>query len=141
MAIFIKIIIRLKNKILELRRFLTPRNTVIGLAVLLLISLFGTFYFYRQVSNDPAKLAKDDLNNTIMAVGKILVLPQNETPSLATVSDPSKLKDQPFFAAAESGDKVLVYSLAKKAILYSPKLNKIVEVAPINLGQSAGGAR
>jgi hypothetical protein len=31
------------------------------------------------------------------------------------------------------GDKVLIYSRAQKAILYSPSKNKIIEVAPINL--------
>ena len=55
---------------------------------------------------------------------------------MATVSDPEKLKDQPFFAKAQKGDKVLIYSNSQKAILYSPTEDKIVEVAPIN--SSAG---
>ena len=63
-----------------------------------------------------------------------MVLPKDETPTLATVSDPEKLKDQRFFVNAVKGDKVLVYSLAKKAILYSPSLDKIIEVAPVNVG-------
>ena len=55
---------------------------------------------------------------------------------MATVSDLEKLKDQPFFAKAKIGDKVLIYTDAKKAILYDPVNDKIVEVAPINIGNS-----
>jgi hypothetical protein len=65
-----------------------------------------------------------------------MVLPADETPTIATVSDPEKLKDQPFFANAKKGDKVLIFSNSAKAILYSPTEDKIVEVAPIN--SSAG---
>jgi isopentenyl diphosphate isomerase/L-lactate dehydrogenase-like FMN-dependent dehydrogenase len=77
---------------------------------------------------DPQK----DLEMTIKMVGKHLVLPTNETPTMATVSDPEKLKDQAFFANAKKGDKVLIYANSQKAILYDPESDRIVEVAPIN---------
>jgi hypothetical protein len=62
-----------------------------------------------------------------------MVLPENEQPTIATVTDPSKLSGQSFFAHAKVGDRVLLYAAAKKAILYDPNINKIIEVAPINL--------
>jgi hypothetical protein len=124
------------------RKILSAQNIFFFLIFLLALSLLSTFYFYRKAANDPQKVAVDELNRTVEAVGKMLLLPSDETPSLATVSDPAKLREQQFFAHAESGDKVLIYSLAKRAILYRPQLNKIVEVAPINLGQAgAGGSR
>lgn len=124
----------------KLRQSLTPltRNILIGMFLLLLVSLGGAVYFYTQLHYAPsAKNSKSDLDKTIASVGKLMVLPADETPTMATVSDPAKLKDQPFFVNAKSGDKVLIYSNARKAILYSPSQNKIIEVAPVNLGANA----
>lgn len=74
-----------------------------------------------------------ELQKTIKSVSRLIILPENEQPTLATVSDASKLKDQPFFIKATTGDKVLIYPNSKKAILYSPSLDKIVEVSSLNL--------
>ena len=41
----------------------------------------------------------------------------------------SKLKAQPFFAKAQDYDQVLIFEKAKKAILYRPSTNKLIEVA------------
>ena len=126
---------KLKNFFEKLQESMTPmtRNIIVGLFLLLVLSFSGGLYFFNKANTDPQKVAKADLARTISEVGKLMVLPTDEVPTLATVSDPSKLKDQPFFANAKSGDKVLIYSNARKAILYSPALNKIVEVAPVNL--------
>lgn len=110
---------------------------VVLFAVILIVSVGTSVYFYRKSNSNPQKVAGSDLTETVEKVGKLMVLPVDETPTMATVSDPAKLKDQPFFANAKAGDKVLIYSNARKAILYSPTLNKIIEVAPVNLGASA----
>lgn len=76
----------------------------------------------------------------VAAVGQLMVLPTDEQPTIATVTDLEKLKDQPFFANAQIGDKVLIYTSAKKAILYRSSENKIIELAPLNLGSSPSAA-
>jgi hypothetical protein len=115
-----------------------PRFThtrIIALLLLLLVISIGMgVYFYQKATVDPQKSAQQELNDIVAAVGRLMILPADETPTLATVSDPEKLKDQPFFANAKRGDKVLVYPISRKAILYSPSLNKIIEVAPVNPG-------
>ena len=68
------------------------------------------------------------------------MLPTGETPTIATVTDASKLKDQAFFTNAVTGDKVLIYTNAKKAFLYRPSTNKIINIAPVNLGSGTGAA-
>ncbi len=72
-----------------------------------------------------------EINTLIERVGKLIVLPQGEEPTVATVSDPEKLKDQVFFANAKVGDKVLIYTKARKAYLYDPEGDILLEVAPI----------
>lgn len=96
------------------------------------------FYFYTRSSdlkNNPQKVAQEENDALIATVGKLMFLPEGEMPTIATVTDLEKLKDQPFFTNAKKGDKVLIYTNAKKAILYDPDSNKIVEIAPINIGQ------
>ena len=119
-------------------------KAVVTLAVILLLGASGTAaYFYKQLSDikkDPNKLSSDELKSTITAVGRLIVLPTGEEPTLATVADLSKLKDQPFFANAKVGDKVLIYTNAKKAVLYDPQANKIVDVAPVNIGNDTGAS-
>lgn len=116
------------------------KKHLVNILVVAVLAAGGSaYYFYNEVSalkNDPNKIAREDTEKLVAQVGKIIVLPEGETPTIATVSDPEKLKDQPFFAKAKQGDKVLIYTNAKKALLYDVENNKIVEVAPINIGDS-----
>jgi hypothetical protein len=68
------------------------------------------------------------VDDILEKVGKLIDIP-NETPTVATVSDVTKLTGQEFFAKAQNGDKVIIFPKAQKAILYRPGTNKIIEVA------------
>ena len=116
----------------------TPARVIGVLFILLVVSIGAGVYFYQKATVNTQEDAQKELDDTITAVGRLMVLPTTETPTMATVSDPEKLKDQPFFANAKKGDKVLIYTIAKKAILYSPTLDKIIEVAPVNAGDTGG---
>ncbi len=122
----------------------TPMKFKVATSVLtlLLLGAVGTAgYFYKQFSDvkkNPNKVGIDQTASVVAAVGKLIVLPTNEDPTLATVTDPTKLADQPFFANAKTGDMVLIYTNAKEAILYDPATNKIVAVAPVNIGNNTG---
>ncbi|MEK7096013.1 MAG: hypothetical protein AAB896_01855, partial [Patescibacteria group bacterium] len=110
--------------------------------LIVLIAVIPTIYFYVQNKNTTDKLndlqsksqTASNLEEVVNQVGKLVILPSDEKPTLATISDVSKLQGQPFFASAANGDKVLVYAKAGRAILYRPSLNKIVEMAPLNSG-------
>lgn len=99
------------------------------------IAAAGFFWMKWQAQSNPEKSAKDEVASVLTAVAKLMVLPE-EQPTVATVKDPEKLKDQIFFANAKTSDKVLIYSKARKAILYRPSEDKIIEVAPLNIGDN-----
>ena len=110
----------------------------IGVTALLLVAFAGTsVYFYNQYKTTKTiarngQISDKDVSRIVNKVGALIELPQ-ETPTIATVADKVKLQKQPFFSHAEDGDKVLIYSVSKKAILYRPSTNKIIEVAPLNV--------
>lgn len=72
-----------------------------------------------------------DNQQLIAEVSQLIELP-NETPTIATVSNVDSLLEQPFFAAAQAGDRVLIYAQAKKAILYRPSTHKLIEVSSLH---------
>lgn len=109
----------------------------IGLGVVVLLSALTAGYLWYRASSfrkNPEKVAQLEVRRLVAAVSELIILPTDEEPVVATVVDPEKLRDQPFFAKAKKGDKVLIYNVARKAVLYSPEENRIIEVAPLNIG-------
>ncbi len=106
--------------------------------MLAVVAFGSTYYFYSEYLSLKAssdEVTQEENRKTVATVSKLIVLPEGENPTVATVVDPELLKNQPFFARAKKGDRVLIYTNARKAILYDPKNNKIIEVAPINIGE------
>ncbi len=113
--------------------------------ILLLIVglLYGVFRFvqlskevkrFRSSPQASAELAKEEVTKLVAKVATLIAVPQDEIPTVATVSDSEKLKANAFFINAKNGDKVLIYTNAKKAVLYRPDEQKIIEVGPISIG-------
>jgi heme/copper-type cytochrome/quinol oxidase subunit 2 len=116
---------------------------LIVIIVILIVAAIPAYYYYNQYKSvqtllqNPGASADATVQDLVNKVGKLMELPTNEIPKIATVSDITKLKGQAFFANAQNGDKVLVYSQNKEAILYRESINKIIQVAPVDLGAVA----
>lgn len=116
---------------------------MIVLLIVAAVGIGGSGYLYMQyqkVNNllkTPGVAGQLEAKDLIRQISRLMVLPKDEDPTVATVSDLQKLKDQPFFKNAQNGDKVLIYTKSALAILYSPKMDKIIAVSPVNLGQGA----
>lgn len=124
------------------------KGLLLGLLMLLLLAAAsgGWYMYYREsqtltdLKKNPSKLqdlTKGEVATLVAKVGAFMQLPRDEQPTVATVADAAALKKvEPFFANSVNGDKVLIFAKAKKAILFRPSTNKIIDVAPINIGPS-----
>lgn len=112
------------------------------LGVILILVLIWLAYGYVHTKNElnkaknPETAGKTEIEQIENQIEKVVALPANETPTLATVSNADKLKSQIFFRDTQNGDKVLIYSKSGTAILYRPSTKKVIEFAPVNLGNN-----
>lgn len=116
------------------------KKTLVIIVVIVLIigAAICAVFFYRKASvspQDPNKVTDAQAMALIAKVDKIIDLPKGETPVLVVISDLSKLAGNPFFVKAKIGDDVLIYTLAKKAFIYDPKANIIVDATTLNLSK------
>lgn len=121
-----------------------PQVIIVIVVVFLFLSFagFGIFKYIQlekelnDLKASPDKMqevVQEDQKAILEKVSKLMVLPQDEVPTVATVTDITLVRDQPFFASAQNGDKVIIFTKAKKAILYRPSTNKIINFSSINI--------
>jgi hypothetical protein len=97
---------------------------------------------FESLKSNPQSVSQDEVKGIVTEVSKLITLPSDISPILATVNDPAKLKErQPFFKDAEVGDKVLMYTnvndpAQRKAYLYRPSTKQLLNVAPISIGNT-----
>ncbi|HXV27226.1 MAG TPA: LytR C-terminal domain-containing protein [Candidatus Paceibacterota bacterium] len=107
------------------------------LAGLILVAAIagGGWYFFNKgkqefVIKPGEKLSEEQVSRLVQRVGRFLVLPDNEEPSVAAIVDAAALAErQSFYQGAKDGDILLVYS--NKAIIYDAVEDKLVNVGPI----------
>ena len=108
-----------------------PTKNISALIIVILVVISGFLFLqYRSAQNKLQGPARDNAKYE-KQLKSIVFLPTNEKPSIATVKDATKLKNQVFFKDAKNGDKVFVYKSLKKAILYRPSMKMIINAQPI----------
>ncbi|HMS25076.1 MAG TPA: hypothetical protein PKB15_05245 [Acidimicrobiia bacterium] len=113
---------------------------IIMMAVLAFIALGGAVFSFLQLQDaekdakkNPKVAEKQQVSSIVNKVKKLIDVPKNETPSIVNVEDATKLKSQSFFTNVKNGDTILLYTKAKKAIIYRESTNKIINVGPFDL--------
>src|SRR3989344_1674441 len=114
------------------------KYAIIAVVVLVVLGLGGYLFLQYQNSKkapvaSPANTG-EETKKLVEEINKVYSLPEGEEPTVATITDIEKLKSEPFFQRAKNGNKVLIYPLAKKVILYDPASKKVLDVAPFNPG-------
>lgn len=108
----------------------------VHIMVLIIFVVLSSLFFYQKGQQSVASNTVPSGNllttaDVVQRVSHHILLPSGEQPTVATVTDASKVRNQAFFAEAATGDKVLIYAQAKKAYLYRPSIDRVIEVAPL----------
>lgn len=112
----------------------------LGILLFLGVTAAGGYYYwqYERVKKDPTIIAQAETKFITGKISAFVDVPIDEQPSIATITDIEKLKDQSFFKKAKNGDKLIIYNKAQKAILYRPSENKIVDFTLVDMSQVTG---
>lgn len=116
------------------------KKIVLSLILILVgisITGVGTYFYYQynQLKNNPNLKNEKDTLSLIENIGKMIYLPTDDEPSIATVTNTEELKDQSFFKNAKNEDVLIIYPKSRKTILYRPSENKIIDFTFIATNQ------
>lgn len=86
------------------------------------------------------ELQKKQTEELLNKMKEHIVLPDGEDPIIATVTDAEALKrESNFYALAKNDDVVVIYVRAKKAFLYDPFANRVLNVGPVITDENSEG--
>lgn len=87
------------------------------------------------------EISAEEVKALVASVGAHFLLPADEEPVVATITDATALAaEQEFYQNASNGDRLLIYQGRKQAILYNPTLDIIVNVGPVVLQDDPNAA-
>lgn len=115
----------------------SSRLTYILITIILLISSISGFFYikYLTLLKDPlAQVEQKNLQHTrdvINSLSKLILLPDNQTPTVAIAKNIESLKksNPVFFKEIKKEDYLIIYP--EQAIIYRRQENKIINIAPI----------
>jgi len=110
--------------------------------VLIVLTALGCVALQRTRFTDVIRLAyqikqQQDDRLVLAQLKKIILLPDDVSPTIAIISDADALRvSQPsFFANAKNDDRLIIYP--DKAIIFDAKANKIIQVGPVQYSTQA----
>lgn len=113
---------------------------VAGAAVIVI----GVLLLFLLPSGDIAKdgkISESEAQKIKAEIVKLINTPQEE-PVMALVTNADQLiTEQPFYQGVTNGDVLVIYPQARKAILFNPRTNKLVNVGPVNVGEATQTGR
>lgn len=115
----------------------TVLSAIFWTLLILSTGVYVSWYFVMHKKSALAAVGTTPLAVTssayIEAIGKKILLPKdNVPPRIAVITDPALLTgEQEFYRGAEAGDVLVVFETSKRAIIYSPRRDIIVNVGPV----------
>lgn len=117
------------------RKPLTVISGVLAATAVFFGLLSYSFYSQNKSLQNPNKNSERQVASLIKKIDRHIELPR-ETPKVGTVTNIQKLQKIPFLSHARTGDKILFFVKSKKAILYRPSIDKIIEAATLKLDEN-----
>lgn len=109
------------------------KKKVFLIIIVVLIVAGGAFYWFGLRKSAEAPMPKE-VKVLLEKLQKHIILPTDEDPQISIIDDPVQAtKDQPFVTGSQKGDLLIVYIKARKAIVYSPSRDIIINVGPISV--------
>lgn len=106
---------------------INKQNKIIILFVLGLLLVACATYYFLSTRSTPELTTFEEVKSR---VERHLVLPTDEQPALVTVTDPTKVQTE-FLKNSKVGDKVLIYQKNRRAIIYRPSIDRIIDIGPV----------
>lgn len=102
------------------------RRVIFAFILLLVLVVLAWTFTSKHTS-----IGQKELAQVKSKVGKLMLLPSDEEPTLAQVKDRRQLKDPYLVEKAVDGDQILIYTKNGIVIIYRPSLNKIAAVGSV----------
>lgn len=130
------------------RRLRKPKLTTVLVLIVLLGLAAGSAYLYTQYEATQEKVeqlstvqGQEELNKTqteqlLGEMRQMILLPTDEDPAVATIIDINQLNSNEFYKDAQNGDRVIVYSNAKKAYIYRPDTKMVINVGSFQVDET-----
>jgi hypothetical protein len=113
-----------------LRRFWLPIALLVVVVFVASAFLLGRHSVYQSY---PELSGVERAGAILEKVGKLIELPQGESPQIAVIENAESVRQtQPFLTNAINGDILIVYTNAQMALLYRPSANRLIAVGPVN---------
>ncbi len=108
------------------------------------VIIIGLLLLFLLPSGDIAKdgkITEREAQKVKTEIAKLINLPQEE-PVMALVTNADQLiAEQPFYQGVTNGDVLVIYPQARKAVLFNPRTNKLVNVGPVNVGEASASGK
>ncbi len=110
---------------------------IVGIVALVVAgSLGAAAYMYKKYNDlrrNPNSVVIDKNKALLDKLSKITQLPSGEEPQIAAVEDKSKLGNDQFFNGVENGDYIIIYTKARRILVYRESANKIINQGPFSV--------
>ncbi len=122
----------------------SKNKTPVFKILIILIVLCAIGYYMYSLQKDSKTISgaqgsavgnnKEEAKDLANKVSKLVLVDTSVVPDIVTITDASTMiKQQPVFSGVINGDKILVYIKEKRAIVFSPSRNVVVNILPITM--------